>query len=127
MVNTIPDSRNLAAANSVVRVYLAVAVATLGVLAVLSAAAPRQAPREAWGHAIIVAVFAVVLPLRLRAARRGSLGALRAVGLIASALFLVNVVEASVPGFVPIWMRIEMVGIAVLMAAVIGLVIRERV
>jgi hypothetical protein len=124
MVNTIPVSRNLAAANSVVRVYLAVAVATLGVL---SAAALRQAPREAWGHAIIVAVFAVVLPLRLRAARRGSLGALRAVGLIASALFLVNVVEASVPGFVPIWMRIEMVGIAVLMAAVIGLVIRERV
>jgi hypothetical protein len=111
----------------VVRVYLAVAAATLGVLAVLPAAAPRQAPREAWGHAINVAVFAVVLPLRLRAARRGSLGALRAVGLIASALFLVNVVEASVPGFVPIWMRIEMVGIAVLMAAVIGLVIRERV
>lgn len=79
------------------------------------------------GHAIIVTLFAVLLPLRLRAARRGSLGALRAVGLIASALFLVNVVEASIPGFVPVWMRLEMVGIAVLMAAVIGLVIRERV
>lgn len=117
----------LAAANWVVGAYLAVAVATLGVLAVLSAAAPRQAPGEAWGHAIVVAVFAVVLPLRLRAVRHGSLGALRPVGLIASALFLVNVVEASVPGFVPIWMRIEMAGIAVLMAAVIGFVIRERV
>jgi hypothetical protein len=127
MVNTMPDSRNLAAANSVVRVYVAVAVATLGVLAVLSVAAPRQAPREAWGHTIIAAVFAVVLPLRLRAARRGSLRALRAAGLIASALLLVNVVEASVPGFVPIRMRIEMAGIAVLMTAVIGLVIRERV
>lgn len=127
MVNTLRDSRYLAVADSVVRVYVAVAVATLGVLAVLSAAAPRQAPREAWGHAIIVAVFAVVLPLRLRAARRGSLRALRAAGLIASALLLVNVVEATVPGFVPIWMRIEMAGIAILMAAVIGLVIRERV
>ncbi len=106
---------------------MAVVVATLVVLAVLSAVAPEQAPGEAWGHAIIVTLFAVLLPLRLRAARRGSLGALRAVGLIASALFLVNVVEASIPGFVPVWMRLEMVGIAVLMAAVIGLVIRERV
>lgn len=105
---------------------MAVAVATLGVLAVLSAAAPRQAPREAWGTRSSWRCS----PWYCRCGcgpRRGSLGALRAVGLIASALFLVNVVEASVPGFVPIWMRIEMVGIAVLMAAVIGLVIRERV
>jgi hypothetical protein len=36
-------------------------------------------------------------------------------------------VEAAIPGFVPVRMRIEMIGIAVLMAGVIGLVIRERV
>jgi hypothetical protein len=64
--------------------------------------APRQAPREAWVHAIIVAVFALLLPARLRAAQRGSIGALRAVGLISFALFLVNVVEAAIPGFVPV-------------------------
>lgn len=126
MVNKLNSSRHLVTARVLVHVYVLVAVVTLAVLAVLSAAVPRQAPGEAWGHAIVVAVFAVLLPLRLRAARAGSVGALRAVGLIASALFLVNVVEASVPGFVPVWMRIEMIGIAVLMAVVIGFVIRER-
>ncbi|MCC3314163.1 hypothetical protein [Nocardia africana] len=80
-----------------VRVYLGIALATVVALAVLSAAAPHEAPREAWGHAVIVAVFAVLLPLRLRSARRGSVAALRAVGLIAAALFLVNVVEALLP------------------------------
>lgn len=131
MVNTMRSSGKLAAIRLVVRVYVLGAVGTLGLLAVLSAAAPRQAPREApreaWVHAIIVAVFAVLLPARLRAAQRGSIGALRAVGLISFALFLVNVVEAAIPGFVPVWMRIEMVGIAGLMAVVLGLVIRERV
>jgi hypothetical protein len=127
MVNTMRPSGNLAAIRLVVRVYVLVAVGTLALLAVLSAAAPRQAPREAWVHAIIVAVFAVLLPMRLRAAQRGSVAALRAVGLISSALLLVNVVEAAIPGFMPVWMRIEMVAIAALMAAVIGLVIRERV
>ncbi|MEH3154172.1 MAG: hypothetical protein PGN29_02045 [Gordonia paraffinivorans] len=35
-----------------------------------------------------------------------------------------NVIEALVPDFVPTWMRVEMVGIAVLMAASVGLVVR---
>ncbi len=42
-------------------------------------------------------------------------------------LFLVNVIEALIPGFVPIWMRVEMIGVAVLMGLVILLVVRERV
>ncbi len=127
MVNIVKSSTNLGYIRLVVRVYVLVVVGTIGLLAVLSAAAPRQAPREAWVHAIIVAVFAVLLPLRLRAAQRGSEAAMRAVGLISSALFLVNVVEAAIPGFVPVWMRIEMVGIAVLMAVLLGFVIRQRV
>ncbi|MEC3953929.1 hypothetical protein VMT65_12910 [Nocardia sp. CDC153] len=108
------------------RIYLVVAVATLGVLTALSAFAPQQAPRDAWVHAVIVAGFAIVLPLRLRSARRGSIRGLRAVGLIAAVLIIVNVVEAMLPDFVPVWMRVEMIGIAVLMAAVVGLVVRER-
>jgi hypothetical protein len=90
VVNTMRSSGNLAAIRLVVRVYVLVAVGTIGLLAVLAAAAPRQAPREAWVRAIIVAVFAVLLPMRLRAAQRGSVAALGAVGLISSALFLVT-------------------------------------
>ncbi|MVU78550.1 hypothetical protein GPX89_15000 [Nocardia sp. ET3-3] len=108
------------------RIYIVAVVATLGVLAALSVVAPQQAPREAWVHAVIVAGFAIVLPLRLRSARRGSVGALRAVGLIAAVLLLANVVEAILPDFAPGWMRVEMVGIAVLMALVIFFVARER-
>jgi uncharacterized membrane protein len=71
-------------------------------------------------------VFAVLLLVRLRAARRGDRRAHTAVGVIAVALVVVNVVEALVPGFFPGWMRIEMVGIAVLMAMVAYLVLRSR-
>ena len=78
-------------------------------------------------HAVIVAVFAVILPVRLRAARAGSVGALRAVGLISAALFLVNVVEVLIPRPFPLWLRAEMIGIAVLMVGLILLVVRERV
>jgi hypothetical protein len=75
---------------------------------------------------VIVAVFAVVLPLRLRAARAGRPGALRAVGIIAAVLLGVNVIEAMIPGLFPLWMRAEMIGIAVVMAAVILLGVGEH-
>lgn len=109
------------------RIYLVVAVGTVAALGALSVTAPRQAPRDAWVHAVVVAVFAGLLPIRLRAARRGSTAPVRTVGLIASALFLADVVEAALPDFVPVWMRIEMVAVAGMMAAVVGLVIHERV
>jgi len=110
----------------IVSLYVAIVLGTIAALAVLSVTAPHQVTNDAWGHAVIVAVFAVVLPLRLRAARSGSLGALRAVGIISAVLLLVNVIEASIPGLFPLWMRVEMIGIAVIMAMVIALVVRER-
>ena len=51
---------------------------------------------------------------------------MRAVGLIAAVLFLANVIEAMLPDFAPGWMRVEMIGIAALMALVILFVVRER-
>lgn len=74
-------------------------------------------------HAAIVAVFAVVLPLRLRGVRDGNRRALRAVGIISGVLVAVNAVEASIPGFVPGWMRVQMVLVALLMVASVGLVV----
>lgn len=127
MVNTLMVSRRgrMQAMGVLVRVYVAVVLGTVVALGILSVAAPAQATRDAWVHAVIVAVFAVLLPLRFRSARSGSRGALRAVGLICAALFLVNVIEVMIPGLFPVWLRAVMVGIAVLMAAVIGLVVRE--
>lgn len=111
---------------ALVRSYVAVAVATVAVLAVLSVVDPGQATSEAWGHAVVVLAFAVLLPLRLRAARRGSTRALRAVVVVAAVLLVVNLVEAVLPGVFPGWMRVEMVGIAVLMAAVVAAGLRAR-
>ena len=111
---------------AIVGSYVVIVLGTVVALGILSATAPRLAGPDAWVHAMIVAVFAVILPLRVRAARAGSLGALRAVGLISAVLFLVNVIEAVIPGLFPTWMRVEMVGIAVLMAGLILLLVRER-
>lgn len=112
-------------ASTLVTTYVAITVATLVVLAVLTATAPALATSEAWGHAVIVGVFAVLLPLRLRAARQGGRRALTAVVVIASVLVVVNVVEAFLPAF-PGWMRGEMVVIAVLMVGVGVLAGRAR-
>lgn len=107
-----------------VGIYLGVVLLTLAALAVMSVVAPDQATEHAWGHAIVVAVFAVLLPLRLRSAQRGRRGAIRAVGIIAAVLLVANVVEALLPGFVPDWMRGEMILVALLMLGVVAEVVR---
>lgn len=111
---------------AVVGIYVAIVLGTIAALGILSATAPHLATQDVWVHAVIVAVFAVVLPLRLRAARSGNPAALRAIGIISAVLFLVNVIEVLIPGLFPLWMRAEMIGIAVVTAAVVLLVVRER-
>lgn len=113
-------------ATALVRGYVVVAAATVVALAIMSATGSHLATSDAWIHAVIVAAFAVLLPLRLRAARRGSEGALRAVGIITGVLLAVNLVEAAIPHLFPVWMRIEMLAIAALMTAVLISVVRAR-
>jgi hypothetical protein len=122
---TTSERSRMRAIGVLVGVYVGVVLGTVVALGVLSAAAPALATTDAWVHAVIVAVFAMLLPLRLRSARSGSRAALRAVGLISAALFLVNAIEAMIPGLFPVWLRVVAVGIAALMAAVTVLVIRE--
>lgn len=101
--------------------YVVIALATVAALAIMSSAAPALATSEAWGHAVIVAVFAIVLLLRWRSARAGDAKAWRAVGVIAAVLLVVNAVEAALPGVFPVWMRVEMAVIAVLMCVLVVL------
>lgn len=115
-----------AAATWTVGAYVVVALGTVVALAVMAAAAPALATDEAWGHAVVVGAFAVLLPLRLLAARRGSRRALTAVTIIAGVLVVVNLVEAALPGVFPSWMRVEMVVIAALMVALAVLCVRAR-
>jgi hypothetical protein len=115
----------LRAASWVLGGYVAVAAGTIVALVVMSSAAPRLATHEAWGHAVIVAVLSFILPLRLRAALRGSTRALVAVAVIATALAAANIVEAALPGVFPGWMRAEMMVIAALMAGLATLAVRS--
>lgn len=119
MVTNSDVSGRLGTVSALVVAYAAGMVGTVVALAILSGAAPGQAPQEAWGHAVIVTVLAFVLLMRLRSARAGSARALMALGVIAAVLLVANVVEASLPGAFPGWMRVEMGLIAVLMAAVL--------
>ena len=109
-----------------VGLYLAIAVATLVVLGLLSAVGSEEATASAWVHAVIVAFFAVLLEIRMRAALRGSRRAGFAVLIIAMVLLVANVIEAAVPGAFPTWMRFEMVAIAALMGGVVITARRER-
>ncbi|SDS58326.1 hypothetical protein [Microlunatus soli] len=117
------NKRSLGAATGIVIGYLGLTLSTLAALVIMAAAAPRYATTEAWVHAIIVAVFAVVLTLRLRAARAGDRRAVRAVGIIAAVLLIANLIEAAT-GLFPGWMRIEMIVIAALMAVLLVTVVR---
>jgi len=121
MVKTEPrdGAAPLRIAGALVWSYVVIVALTLVALLVLGVAAPLEANENAWGHAVVVTVFAVVLPLRLRSARAGKRSAVRALGLIAAVLFVVNVVEALIPSFVPGWMRLEMLVIAVLMVGIV--------
>lgn len=104
--------------STLVGLYAVITLGTVVALAVLTGVAARWAPHEAWGHALIVAVFAGVLPLRWRAACRGSARAGRAVRIIAAVLLVVNLVEAFVPAF-PVWMRVQMGVIAMIMLVIL--------
>lgn len=120
MVNktSVHPAGGLGVISGLVVIYVASVVLTIVALALLAEFAPGQATSEAWGHAIVVAIFAVILPLRLRAARTGRARALKAVGAIAALLAAVNLAEAAIPGFVPFWMEVAMLGTAALTAAI---------
>jgi isoprenylcysteine carboxyl methyltransferase (ICMT) family protein YpbQ len=118
-------SAGLRPVSAVVAGYVVLTAATIVTLIILEGTARHLATKDAWGHAVIVLVFAVLLPLRLRAARKGSADALRALAIIASALLVVNAVEAALPHAFPGWMRIEMVVIVVLMAVLLSMVVRR--
>ncbi len=108
-----------------VGLYLATSVVTVVLLGLLSAAGSEEATSSAWVHAVIVAFFAVLLEMRMRAVRRGNRRASVAVLIIAAVLVVANIIEAAAPGAFPTWMRFEMVGIAALMGGVIITSTRE--
>jgi hypothetical protein len=116
----------VAVTTSLIGLYVIVVTATIVALAAMSAIGSHLATADAWVHAGVVAVFAVVLTLRLRAANWGRRRASLAVGIIAGVLLAVNVIEAAIHDLFPSGMRIEMIGIAALMAATLASVIRSR-
>jgi lysylphosphatidylglycerol synthetase-like protein (DUF2156 family) len=72
MVNSVVDATPVSSTpiTILVRVYVGIVVATLAALTVLSVAGSPEASEEAWIHAVIVSGFAVLLPLRARAAQQ---------------------------------------------------------
>lgn len=124
IIGRMVNKTSLNAITTAVVAYVALTAATVLTLVILSFVESDLATGHAWGHAIIVLVFAVLLPMRLRAARAGKRSGLRAVGIISGALVVVNMVEGVLPGFFPTWMQVEMFCVAALMVANVTLVAR---
>ena len=123
MVN---NASSLGATPVLIRGYVVAAFATLAVLALLASVAPAQADDHAWWHAAIVAGFSLLLLLRSRSAEQGQESGRRAVRVISTVLLVANLVEAALPGTFPAWMRVEMVGVAVLMLLTVRELRRAR-
>lgn len=107
-----------------IRVLIAVyAAATAGTIAVLAwwRDDSRIATPHAWGHAVTVLVFAVVLVAVARRAAAGSRRALLRLRIIAVVIPVVSVVLVAIPGFLPAWMRIEQAVYGVLLLSVAAL------
>jgi hypothetical protein len=97
--------------------YLLATVATLAVLAVRHDDA-AFATDEAWGHAIVVLAFAVLLlPAAARAAA-GSRGAYRRLRIVSVVIPAVSVVLVALPHLLPPWMRVEQAAYGVLLLVV---------
>jgi hypothetical protein len=97
--------------------YLLATVATIGVLVV------RHEDRgfatdEAWGHAIVVLVFAVLLVPAAARAARGSRGAYRRLLVVSIVIPVVSVVLVALPDLLPPWMRVEQAAYGVLLLVV---------
>jgi hypothetical protein len=97
--------------------YLLATVATLAVLGVRHADA-AFATDEAWGHAIVVLAFAVLLIPAASRAAAGSRGAYRRLRIVSVVIPVVSVVLVALPHLLPPWMRVEQAAYGVLLLVV---------
>jgi hypothetical protein len=97
--------------------YLLATVATLAVLAVRHDDA-AFATDEAWGHAIVVLAFAVLLLPAASRAAAGSRGAYRRLRIVSVVIPAVSVVLVALPHLLPTWMRVEQAAYGVLLLVV---------
>ncbi|WP_344983585.1 hypothetical protein [Deinococcus rubellus] len=101
--------------------YTLATLTTLGVL-LLKRNDAAFATSEAWTHAGIVCIFAVVLLSVVRRAAAGGRGAYRRLQIVSAVLPVVSLLEAVIPGLFPTWMRVEQLSYAGLLLAVALLV-----
>ena len=106
--------------------YLAATVATVAFLAWKNDD-HALVTQHAWGHEVILLVFAVVL---VRVAGRAAAGNPRAylrLRIVAIVVAVASLVVAAIPGFLPEWMRVEQLLYGILVAAVAVLAHRPAV
>jgi hypothetical protein len=113
-------SVRFAAIRALTAVYAAATVATVGFLA-WRHGDRAIATDHAWGHAVIVLGFAVLMLSVARHAARGSRRALLRLRIIAVVIPVASLVMVAIPGFLPVWMRIEQAVYGVLLLVIAGL------
>ncbi|MFF1876338.1 hypothetical protein [Leifsonia sp. NPDC058230] len=124
MTNTIQQSP-LVAARVLVGVYAALSIATVAAIAVLQAVAPDLAGPAAWIRGTIVAATSILMLVFANQAVRGHRRALLRWRIVAAVMIVAIAVIVSIPGLIPLWMRLEQVLCGVLLIGVAALVFRR--
>ncbi|NIH81256.1 hypothetical protein [Amycolatopsis viridis] len=106
--------------------YLALSVATLTVVAVLT---PGHATVSGavWVRSVIVAATALLMFVLAHRAVRGSRGAWRRWRVMAAVMIVAIVVIIAIPGAFPVWLRVEQGVCGLLLIAVLALISRRPV
>ncbi|WP_409466503.1 hypothetical protein [Amycolatopsis sp. GA6-003] len=106
--------------------YLALSVLTLGAI-FLFRDNPSMVTDVVWVRATIVAASALLTFLFARSAARGSKRGLLRLRIVSAVMTVAIVVIVSIPGFLPLWVRLEQGVCGVLLLAVVVLVNGRRV
>ncbi|MFD2472788.1 hypothetical protein [Amycolatopsis silviterrae] len=106
--------------------YLALSVLTLGAIFLLRAD-PAMVTDVVWVRATIVAASALLTFLFARSAANGSKRGLLRLRIVSAVMTVAIVVIVSIPGFLPLWVRLEQGVCGVLLLAVVVLANGRRV
>ncbi|GAA1022377.1 MULTISPECIES: hypothetical protein [Amycolatopsis] len=118
---TVSEQPRIRAVRVLTGAYLALSVLTLGAI-VLLRDNPAMVTDVVWVRATIVAASALLTFLFARSAARGSKRGLLRLRIVSAVMTAAIVVIVSIPGFLPLWVRLEQGVCGLLLLGVVVLV-----
>ncbi|MGV9301205.1 hypothetical protein [Amycolatopsis sp. NPDC003676] len=118
---TVSEQPRIRAVRALTGAYLALSVLTLGAIFLLRND-PSMVTDVVWVRATIVAASALLTFLFARSAARGSKRGLLRLRIVSAVMTVAIIVIVSIPGFLPLWVRLEQGVCGLLLLGVVVLV-----